>query len=178
VNRLLLRGRRDSDDVGVGVGVGAALLVPAQAMADDEFPPGYDFMEEKGKKYIWTPLLDSQGNDNKILKIFCLCDLALQHGKSTPGHPNGRFLDLNMERVDKIIELVGKAKPALRIEMTFRRANLAQRLKDKQTACCRFEEALYMAWRESAVEDAHVAAQYSTYLLVSGGDGLQLRQGA
>lgn len=63
-------------------------------MAEDELPPGYDFKEENGKKYIWTPLLDSQGNENKRLKISSLRDLALQHGKSTPRHPNGRFLDL------------------------------------------------------------------------------------
>ena len=73
-----------------------------------------------------------------------------------------------MNTADKIIELVGKQYPAMRIDMTVRRANLAQRLKDKLTACQRFEEALDMAWRESAVKGTQVAARYSTYLLVTG----------
>jgi hypothetical protein len=79
-------------------------------------------------------------------------------------------LGICMAMVDKIIELVGKVHPAMMIDMTVRRANLAQRLKDKLTACTRFEEALTLAWRESAVKGAQVAAQYSTYLLLTGGD--------
>lgn len=33
-----------------------------------------------------------------------------------------------------------------------------------------FEEALAMAWRESPAKGAQVAARYSTYLLVTGGE--------
>lgn len=59
-----------------------------------ELPNGYDKMDEGGKKYILTPSMDSQGNEQKRLKITSLQGLALQHGKKTRRHPNGRFLDL------------------------------------------------------------------------------------
>jgi hypothetical protein len=63
-------------------------------MAEDELPPGYEKMEENGKKYILTPLLDSEGNETRRIKISSLRDLTVQHGKLTPRHPNGRFLGL------------------------------------------------------------------------------------
>ena len=59
-----------------------------------ELPNGYDKMDEGGKKYILTPSMDSQGNEQKRLKITSLQGLALQHGKKTRRYPNGRFLDL------------------------------------------------------------------------------------
>ena len=67
---------------------------PSPAASSMELPNGYDRMDDEGKKYIMTPLMDSEGNEQKRLKITSLRDLTLQHGKKTRRHPNGRFLDL------------------------------------------------------------------------------------